>query len=270
MRSPAFVLCLVCLCGTGVASAQTGTSSSTAPERRDNSDVTGVSYVRRISAGITLSALGLPFVPGGTSTTTTTPNSVTTITDAAKATGASSRLGYGINAQVAITDRFAVEFGAFLRRVGYQLDTSTSTAIIGFINGIQTTTTSTFTGHEDTRSRLLNIPIDLRYYSKGRHEPGPRWFAEAGVSWQQLITPRSTTSGQDINGNIICCTTSPTHPAHRGAYGFNGGAGVQLIDPVGIRVVPEVRFTRWMDPLFSDLSAHTQKNQVEAALSFTF
>jgi hypothetical protein len=49
-----------------------------------------------------------------------------------------------------------------------------------------------------------------------------------------------------------------------------GGAGVQLIDPVGIRVVPEVRYTRWLNPLIDDYTAHSQRNQVEGSLSLTF
>jgi len=39
-------------------------------------------------------------------------------------TGASSRIGYGITTQVAVTDRFAVLTGGLSRHAGYQLSTT--------------------------------------------------------------------------------------------------------------------------------------------------
>jgi hypothetical protein len=46
--------------------------------------------------------------------------------------------------------------------------------------------------------------------------------------------------------------------------------GLQLIDPFGIRVVPEVRYTRWLDDMFYYQSTITQRNQIEAVISLSF
>jgi len=43
--------------------------------------------------------------------------------------------------------------------------------------------------------------------------------------------------------------------------GFVGGFGVQLIDPVGVRVVPEVRYTRWAGRSFDAFSTHTNSTR---------
>jgi hypothetical protein len=252
------------------AAKTTGTSSSSRPERRNNSDTTNAVYVRRFSLGVSLSVLGLPPIRTGDTTNTVNTNAVTSIVTEYKSNAESSRIGYGLNGQIAVTDRFAVAFGAFLRRVGYALDTTTTTNVTGFVNGVQGITTSSVNVHNDTRTRVLNVPFMLRYYSKGRREPGPRWFAEGGGAFQTLLSPRSTFSTTDAVGNFACCTTSTSHFAHRSVFGVEGGAGVQLIDPVGIRVVPEVRYTRWMNPLIDDTSAHNQRNQVEASLSLSF
>ena len=48
------------------------------------------------------------------------------------------------------------------------------------------------------------------------------------------------------------------------------GAGIQLVDEFGIHVVPEVRYTRWVDPIFHNLTTRTNDNQVEADISLTF
>ena len=48
------------------------------------------------------------------------------------------------------------------------------------------------------------------------------------------------------------------------------GAGVQVADAFGIKVVPEVRYTRWMSPIFDALTTHTQQNEVAAGFSIVF
>ncbi len=283
MKSQFLSIGLACFALTGVLAAQdnssgnaaatpsqTGTSSSSRPERRNNSDITNAVYVRRFSLGVTLSVLGIPALRAGDTTNTVNTNAVTSIATEYKSNAAQSRIGYGLTGQVAITERFAFAFGAFLRRVGYTLDTTTTTNVTGFVNGIQTVTSAAANVHDDTRARILNVPFLVRYYSKGRHEPGPRWFAEGGGAFQELLSPRSTFSTTDPNGNFGCCTKSTSHFSHRSVFGVEGGAGVQLIDPVGIRVVPEVRYTRWLNPLIDDYTAHSQRNQVEGSLSLTF
>jgi hypothetical protein len=74
----------------------------------------------------------------------------------------------------------------------------------------------------------------------------------------------------DASSVLSCCTTTPTQPEHRSAFGVTAGAGVQVMDAFGIRVVPEVRYTRWMSPIFHSFTTNTQQNEVAAGLSITF
>jgi hypothetical protein len=46
--------------------------------------------------------------------------------------------------------------------------------------------------------------------------------------------------------------------------------GVHAVDPFGIRVVPEVRYTRWMGETWNMLSTKTSRNQIEAIISIGF
>jgi hypothetical protein len=207
---------------------------------------------------------GLNSVTGGSSTVT---NSAATVSTAYNTTGASQRIGYGLTGQAVITNHFAVTAGALLQRIGYQFTTSVTTITPTFSGGFTSATTST---HEDTRARLIEIPLLLRYYGKSRHEKGPRWFAEGGGAWRDVNRIRTSLDSTDANGVLTCCTSTPAQPAHKNSRGFVGGAGLQLIDPVGIRVVPEVRYTHWMNPIFNNLTTHMQANQVEASLSLSF
>jgi hypothetical protein len=223
-----------------------------------------------VAIGATLSVVGLSPLTAGSSTTTTNPNSATSITDAITSSPASSRIGYGLTAQAAITEHFAVAVGGYLRRIGFTSNDTITTSVTTFINTIPQTTTTTTATNVDARARLLDIPFMLRYYGKERHEPGNRWFLELGGAYRDAFGVRSSMSATDSSGNTTCCTTNAVTPPHKSSVGYLGGAGAQFIDPFGIRVIPEVRYIRWVNQIFEDSTTHTQRNQVEANLTLSF
>ena len=59
-------------------------------------------------------------------------------------------------------------------------------------------------------------------------------------------------------------------PAHRVSLGAVVGVGFQLIDDVGVRVVPGVRFTRWFSNAFDSPPTRSAKSQLEATIALTF
>jgi hypothetical protein len=184
--------------------------------------------------------------------------------------GASERIGYGATAQVALTDHFAVAVGGLLRRIGYQLTTTVTTSKQSLVSGVVTTTTTSTINHEDTRGRLIDIPGVVRYYAHGRHEPGPHWFFEGGGAWRKVDSIRTSTDFTDASSMLSCCTNTPAQPAHSSVFGAVAGAGVQLTDAFGVRIVPEVRYTRWMNPIFQAFTTDMQRNEVAAGFSITF
>jgi len=222
--------------------------------------------VRRFSAGATLSITPLSSIRGGSSTVT---NSSTVTTDYST-TNASGRIGYGITLQAGLTDHFAVAAGIYYRKFGYIFNTSVNTTTNIVSGGVVIPTTTTTSTRDDVRSHVFDVPIVLRYYGKSRHTPGPRWFGEAGVAWRDATGFRTSESATDATGVVSCCTSIASDPAHRNARGFVAGAGLQFIDPFGIRVVPEVRYTRWVNQIFSSFTTHTQRNQLEANITLSF
>jgi len=157
-----------------------------------------------------------------------------------------------------------------MRRIGYQMNTTVSTTTTNTLNGISFPSTSTTSTHEDTRARLFDIPLFLRYYGTGKRPSSPRWFLEAGGAWRLANNIRTSLDSTDASGNLSCCTFTPAVPQHRSAIGTAAGAGIQLVDEFGIHVVPEVRYTRWVNPIFENLTTKTDRNQVEASISLTF
>lgn len=252
--------------GSGSASTSTQAGSSSGQGTSDSAKPDRGTYIPRISGGLSLSVLGLSLIPNGTSNVTNSP----TVSTAYSTTGASQRLGYGLTAQVMITDHIGFVVSGLLRRIGYQFDTTVSTTTNTIVGSELTPITTTTGTHEDTRARLVDIPALLRYYSKDRHTPGGRWFLEGGGALREAGSIRTSLSSTDTGGNVTCCTDTPTTPAHKTSHGFVGGAGAEFIDPFGIHVVPEVRYTRWMNPTFSNFSTVTQRNEVSAGVSLTY
>jgi hypothetical protein len=221
-------------------------------------------YVRRISLGLTVTVLGLSTVPGKQiNTVTETP----AIDGLYTTEAASRRFGYGATAQAALSERFALNVGVYLRRAGYKMR---SDVISGTDNpntdGDERTQTVI---NENTKARFMDIPVTIRYYGKDRHEPGARWFLEAGAALRRTFQVTTVTDTTVDDGDFVFDHT-PTKPAHRWVKGAVVGAGFQVVDDVGIRVVPGVRYTRWLADPFNSFSTAVRRNQVEGLISITF
>jgi hypothetical protein len=210
--------------------------------------------------------MGLALVPGASSTV----NNTSQISTQYQTTGASERLGYGLTVQARVAGHFYVDLSALVRRIGYQLTTTVSTTTTSTLNGTSFPVTSTTSTHEDTRARLIDVPFLLRYYGTGKRPRSPRWFLEVGGAWRLANDVRTSIDSTDASGNLTCCTTTAAVPKNSSAIGMMAGAGIQLMDEFGIKVVPEFRYTRWVNPIFQNLTTNTERNQIEAAISLTF
>lgn len=239
------------------STSQSNTTSSSTDQR---------TYVRRFSGGATLSVMGLSLVPGHTNTVTNS----STVNTLYQTTAASSRIGYGVLGQVMLTDHWGIAIEGILRRLGYQMDTTVTTTAPAVVSGIVTTVTTSTILHEDTHANLIDIPVLVRYYAHSRHEPGAHWFFEGGGAWRKPESIRTSTDFTNASSILSCCTDTPTTPAHPNSYGAVVGIGVQVTDAFGVRVVPEVRYTRWIDPVFHAFTTTTQRNEVSAGFSLTF
>jgi hypothetical protein len=215
---------------------------------------------------VTLEVNGFHVVDGRTFTN----NTSTELSTQYQTSNQSQRIGYGLTVQGRVKGHFYLNVSGLLHRLAYQETTTVSTTVTEVLNGStypQVTTTST---QENTHTRLIDIPVLVRYYGTGKHPRSPRWFVELGGEYQTLTGIRSSTSSTDASGTVTCCSNTATVPDHHGIKGAVVGAGIQFTDEFGIHVTPEVRYIRWYESNFNYLSTTQNRQQLEADLSITF
>ncbi|HXG34389.1 MAG TPA: hypothetical protein VNJ11_13560 [Bryobacteraceae bacterium] len=98
---------------------------------------------------------------------------------------------------------------------------------------------------------------------------GFRYFGGAGVAVRTLSGIRTTIERQGL-GDENCCDETPIRPAHRNALGFVATAGLRLRDDVGIKIIPEVRYTHWRDRSFDAFPVRSNPNQIEVVIGIVF
>jgi hypothetical protein len=178
----------------------------------------------------------------------------------------SNRVGLGFTAQYAFSSKWAVAVAPVYRKVAFH-------AFLQKYEGVDNS--STFIDeraltqiNEDTTARYLDIPLLLRHYSKPRTESGPRWFMEVGP--QMRMTSRVRTARDIVPPKGDRYQDTVALPYKTNSMGFSAGIGGQFIDDFGIRAIPEVRYTRWLNRPFDSVHGKTRVNQIEIVLTFAF
>lgn len=221
-------------------------------------------YIRRFSIGGTLSVMALDTLKNNTTSQFVT-NSIDAIYNT---TAVLKRIGYGATVQLAITNKLAVTAGFHMKKTGYTMNSDVFSGIDNPLT-ISDDRKHTIT-NETTNARYYDLPVTGRFYFKGRQDRGPHWFVEGGGVIRKVAkisTSINTTIG---TGDTSCCNTNPIKPHKLNTTGMIGGLGVQLVDPVGLRIVPSVRYTRFLDTPFNSFSTVNKRNQIEAMITIGF
>jgi hypothetical protein len=221
-------------------------------------------YVRKFSVGLSLNFT--PFNLMGKQTNIQKIEAATPVEIDGSIDPKANRVGFGITAQYALGSKWAVAVAPTYRVFKFH----------GFLlkyEGIDNS--STFLDeraksqiNEDTSARYLDIPILMRHYNKARTESGPRWFVEFGPQMRMASRVRMSRDtvppkGSRFQDNIPL-------PYKKNTIGFSGGIGGQFIDDFGIRAIPEVRYTYWLNKPFDSVNGKTRVHQVEVVLTFAF
>ena len=246
-------------------------SLSAQEEPEEEGENFGPVYVRRFSAGVRLRYLPLETINKGQLTEAVTDF---VLFNAVNDPG-SSHFSYGLTTQVAVTNNWAVAVEALTHKIKYQEIRDVTTFIVDPFDNILLETQLTI-DDENTIARLWDIPILMRYYTKSRYTRGARVFFEGGLTVRKITNIKTSmettfsTTDFEIPDRTECCDTTPIIPANPTSLGGTLGIGVQVIDDIGLRVVPGFRYTRWFSNALDNRPTQTIKNQIEASLSFTF
>lgn len=238
---------LFLLFATALAAQNEPAASAPAPKRPrlDDDEKPGV---RRFSAGGVLTFSGFRLlesksVTAGNGTYTTEP-------------GGPRAAGGGL-IQFGFRERFAVAGQVLLRRATFETNSTFTSGAIA-------------SSQDFSAADFWETPFTLRRYSRPHSEAGARWFWEGGPVLRFTRNIRSSLLTTDTASKTVCCDERPITAQHSAAIGLTVGAGYQLVDQFGLRLVPQLRYTRWLQPAFDQSSIVTRSNQIEAGFAITF
>lgn len=233
---------------------QTGSASVT-------TDLKKRSWVRLISVGATLSVLAQSPIGNGSFL-----EDRTGFHEEATTTGGGYRIGWGGNVQVRLPHRFAVAASLLLHKSAHSTVDDT---YVGTDNPNTPLDDRVHTTVEE--SSIVNYwdyAFMLRRYSKDHDAPGHRAFFGGGFNFRDVRKVRSTRE-TTLGANTVA-DSAPVVPTRAIGRGIMGSVGAQFVDDFGVKLVPEFRYTRWLQPAFDAKSALSRKNQFEAIVSITF
>jgi hypothetical protein len=221
-------------------------------------------YVRRISLGLTGSVPALMLLRGGLlENETATPPLYTKFETNPK----EHFTGGGATLQLALYERWSVNVNGIYRTAEYE---SFRTFLAGVNNPNTVADERIQTGiTETTKARYFDFPVLVRRYNIGRHDYGHRWFVQAGPSLRYVNKIRTNRTLSDAKG-VQTNESSPVADHKKNVLGVTAGFGGQLTDPVGLRVIPEVRYTRWFGLTFNSPPTRSRRDQVEFIISISF
>jgi hypothetical protein len=167
------------------------------------------------------------------------------------------QIAFGPSVEVRLFRGFSL-CGEFLyHRLNY---TKTSTATV---DGNVTTIT------EQTRARLWDAPMMIRW--RGLAETGflsHMYFAGGGAirSVAHIGTSNQTTdpNGATSSNNI------PAVPSARNLPGAVGAVGMRFVDDFGVKLTPELRYTRWLGATFDSDSTRSRRDELVIGIALTF
>jgi hypothetical protein len=222
------------------------------------------SSLKRFSLGGRVSILAINLMNNElASSSTSEPPVKTTLTSAS----VSNQLGGGATLQFAVHDRLALSVDFLYRRAGYKA---------GFdrVEGVDDPETEEderiFTSSfEQTRADYWDVPVLLRIYDSGRRKQGARAFVNGGVAIRFVKNLRTFREFTLPDGSIGGDET-PADPANTTLKGVVFGAGWQFGSKVGLKVMPEVRYTRWLGHTFDTPPTRSKRHQVEFLFGITF
>jgi hypothetical protein len=120
---------------------------------------------------------------------------------------------------------------------------------------------------ETTRVRYWDIPLHVQWLGPPRL---PRRAFVTGGGVVRMAGHIRTGNEYSYKNGTTAYNELPTRPAHKSLYGATAGLGFRLVDGVGIKLTPELRYTRWFGTTFHSVSTRSQFGQLEALIGLTF
>jgi hypothetical protein len=182
-------------------------------------------------------------------------------------TSDSSRLDGGITSEVRVWRKFTLGLEAYYHPVQYNQVVSVKAGVAPASGTTDTRVASTYT--EATRANYWDFPLLVRY--RGIRNSGifSHVYPLGGIEARYAGNVRTSNTTQLSNGTNSYNEIA-AHPAHRTIIGGVVGIGMRFVDPVGLKIMPEIRFIKWQSPTFQGTSYRSLTNQLEAGVGLNF
>ncbi len=169
--------------------------------------------------------------------------------------------------EFAIFDNVSLVGEVLYRRAGYKFD-------LEIVEGVDDSATAEddrrrTTKFEGTRANYWDIPLVARFYDGSRQEKRSRAFLDVGLAIRRVTNVR--TFREFLNPDkTTAIDETPTAPVNATLPGLVFGGGFQILGPSGVKVVPEIRYTRWLGSTFESAPTRSKRNTVEFLFGIAF
>ena len=181
-------------------------------------------------------------------------------------TDISNRLGFGLTFAYDLTSRVSLNLDVLYRRAGFRsgLEITEGEDDLETIEDERKITS----GFEQTKADYWDLPFTLRLHD-GPSSRRVRGFVEVGGALRRATSIRTYTE-LESPGQIGTVDTTAAKPANASVLGGVVGAGWDWRTSKGVNVVPQVRYTYWMNPVFDTARTRSSRGQIEFLLGITF
>ncbi|MCS6952296.1 MAG: hypothetical protein RMK57_05305 [Bryobacterales bacterium] len=170
----------------------------------------------------------------------------------------SGRFGAGPALEIRLVDRVSVGLDMLRRRTTYKQEATIKRTGAQDVRITEKTGATAWEG-----SAIARFGIGYQRWG------GFRYFGGLGLAVRSLSEIRTTIERQGL-GDENCCDETPIRPARRNAFGLVTSVGVRFRDDLGIKIIPEVRFTHWRDRNFDQFPIRSTPNQLEVVIGVVF
>lgn len=175
-------------------------------------------------------------------------------------------LGYGLTAEYQVTTSFGVAVDLLFHQVRYEMLNNIRLGVRNPNSSIDTRPVVQI--REKTRAQFFDLPVIVRWRPTDEYGDPARWFLGLGPTVRQARNVR--TSNEQTQPRIDNPINTNVAPFNKHIYGATVAAGITAKDDFGIRITPEVRYTRWVGQNFSNFAARTNRHQLQVLIGITF
>jgi hypothetical protein len=122
---------------------------------------------------------------------------------------------------------------------------------------------------QTTKANYWELPVLVRYYGLRGSGILKRSYAIGGFGFRHIGRVR-TGNEYSYADDTTDYNEAPAQPSRKNQFGAVAGFGIRFVDDFNIKVMPEVRYTRWAGFAFEGKSYKSVQNELRVGLGISF